>query len=139
MTLSSPLEDLQRLTLQAIAGSLRKLEYLAGLKDKAGRYAHWGFARVYGEVAADATMLKAHRAALSQTLSRPLRELKEEVESCGKDANVPAAVYLAQLTARTKTLLPADPGAGSLRHLSSVLHALSELEKYRTAVAIRPV
>jgi hypothetical protein len=129
MTLSSPFEDLQSFTLRAIAGSLRKLEYLASLRDSAGRYAHWGFERVYGDITSEKTMQRAHRGVLSRILATPLRELTEEVKSCGDEAELPAAVYLEQLSARGSALLPSDPGAGTERHLNSVLHALSELEK----------
>ncbi len=140
MTLSSPLEDLQRSTLQAITGILRKLEYLAGLKSGVtAHYSHWGFARVYGEIAADSSMAKAHRAALSRALSTPLRCLMEEVEGYGKDGNIPPAVYLEQLLARNTALLPSDPGAGSARHLNSVLCALSEVERNRAGAATPPI
>lgn len=138
MTLSSPLEDLQRFTLQALCGSLRKLEYLAGLRADSAHYTHWGFARVYGDLTADKTMLKAHRAVLSRTLSTHLADLMEDVQAYSENENVPSAVYLEQLSTRGSELLPADPGAGSKRHLSSVLHALSALEKTRRSAAILP-
>lgn len=138
MTLSSPLEDLQRLTLQALLGSLRKLEYLAGLRGESKHYTHWGFARVYGDITADKTMLKAHRAALSKTLSTRLEELLQDVAMYGETEEMPSAVYLEQLSARSSELLPPDPGAGSERHLNSVLHALSALEKNRKPVATLP-
>lgn len=138
MTLSSPLEDLQRSTLQAIAGVLRKLEYLAGLRSSAGHYAHWGFSRAHGETAADESMAKAHRSALSRALSTPLRRLMQEVEEYSRECNIPPAVYVEQLLARNNTLLPPEPGAGSARHLNSVLHALSEVEKNRPKAATRP-
>jgi hypothetical protein len=135
MTFSSPIEDLQRLTLRAIISGLRRLEYLAGLRDGSGRYTHWGFERVYGDIAAEKTMQKAHRSVVSEILSTPLRDLREEVQLSGEDAQIPPAVYLEQLTVRGPALLPSDPAVGSERHLNSVLHALSELERNREAPA----
>jgi len=46
MTLKSAFEDLSRTTLKAIAGCLRKLEYLAGLRERERDYLHWGFRRI---------------------------------------------------------------------------------------------
>jgi hypothetical protein len=136
MTLTSPLEDLQQYTFQAIAGILRKLEYLASLRDPVNSYSHWGLARVYGELPATKTLGQAHRTSLSEVLSKPLCMLEAELEKSSHDAGVPPAVYLEQLSTRGENLLPAEPGAGSERHLNSVLHALSVLEKRRTAGAI---
>ena len=138
MTLSSPLEDLQKFTLQALVGSLRRLEYLASLRGGSEHYTHWGFSRVYGDITANKTMLKAHRAALSKALSSRLEELLHDVERYGEKEEVPSAVYLEQLSARSAELLPTDPGAGSERHLNSVLHALSALEKHRKPAATLP-
>lgn len=133
MTVNSPLEDLYRSTLRAISGLLRKLEYLAGLRDSEGKgYAHWGFARVYGDIPAMKTLKQAHQKALSQVLSTPLEQLMEDAKLSSNETGVPAQVYLEQLEGRKERLLTLDPGAGTERHLNSVLHALSALEKNRT-------
>ncbi len=76
MTLKSALEDLSHTTLEAISGCLRKLEYLAGLRKNGGDYAHWGFNKVYGEAPANKALTTAHRAAVSDVLSTPLRNLQ---------------------------------------------------------------
>ena len=132
MTLTSPFEDLQRYTFRAIAGVLRKLEYLASLRGPTNSYSHWGFARVHGELPAEKTLSQAHKATLSQVLSTPLNKLEIDLEKSSEEAGVPPAVYLEQLVTRDESLLPVEPGAGSKRHLNSVLHALSALEKNRT-------
>jgi hypothetical protein len=133
MTVTSPLEDLYRSTLRAIKGVLCKLEYLAGLWDpENGSYSHWGFARVYGELPAEKTLKQAHRQLLSDTLSTPLEKLAEDTDLSSQHNGVSAGVYLEQLAEKKKELLPVEPGAGSERHLNSVLHALSALEKNRT-------
>lgn len=136
MTFTSPLEDLYRSTLRAVTGALRKLEYLAGLRDPGGKnYWHWGFTRVYGEIPAAKTLKQAHRQALSEVLSTPLSQLAMDAKLSGHVAGVTAEIYLEQLSGKAGNLLPAEPPAGSERHLNSVLHALSVLEKNRIADA----
>ena len=138
MTVTSPLEDLYRSTLRAIGGALRKLEYLAGLREPGGdNYSHWGFARVYGEIPAARTLKQAHRQTLSEVLCTPLSKLMEDASISGEGAGVSAEIYLEQLNGKSTNLLPAETPAGSERHLNSVLHALSALEKNRTADATR--
>ena len=127
MTLHSALEDLRNTTLRAISGVLRRLEYLANLKHTAGAYAHWGLARVHGDPAADQAMAQAHRRQVSQVLSTPLRELLQDVERSSQQAGVSPKAYLERLHRQGVALLPEEPQAGTGRHLSSVLHALSIL------------
>ena len=138
MTVNSPLEDLYRSTLRAISGLLRKLEYLAGLRDSENKnYSHWGFARVYGDIPATKTLKQAHQKALSQVLSAPLEQMMGDATISSDEAELPAQIYLEQLEAKKEELLTFDPGAGTERHLNSVLHALSALEKNRTQDATR--
>ncbi|MFZ0286949.1 MAG: hypothetical protein WAL32_17105 [Terriglobales bacterium] len=140
MTLISALEDLRETTLQAITGCFRKLEYVAGLRDKSGTYTHWGLVRVYGEGTAEKALIQAHRAQLSEVLSTPLRNLERDVEQSSEQAGIPVKVYLEQLSGESTQLLPPSPGAGSARHLNSVLHALSSLlPAHRRSGAIPPV
>ena len=129
MTLHSALEDLHETTLRALAGCLDKLEYLSGLRDKEGSYEHWGFARVYGALAAKKALARAHRSLLSKVLAMPIRKLVEDAKQSSKVAGLPPAVYVERLASTSPNLLPHGPGAGSARHLSSVLHALSSLLK----------
>ncbi len=68
MTFKSAFEDLSRTTLEAVAGYLRKLEYLAGLRESKGGYSHWGFSKVYGETPAKTALITAHREAVSEVL-----------------------------------------------------------------------
>lgn len=129
MTLHSALEDLQETTLRAFAGCLNKLEYLAGLRDKEGSYEHWGLTRVYGELAAKKALARAHRSLLSKVLAMPIRNLVEDAKQSSEVAGVPPATYVERLATTSPNLLPHGPGAGSARHLSSVLLALSSLLK----------
>jgi hypothetical protein len=137
MTLKSAFEDLSRTTLEALYGGLRRLEYLAGLRFPKGEYAHWGFSKVYGEQPAQKALTSAHKSAVSEVLSTPLKDLLEETRaSCSKEG-VPTEGFLSNLAERKDTLLPPNPGAGSERHLKSVLRALLGLERNRGQSAIR--
>ncbi len=138
MTLISALEDLQETTLRAITGCLRKLEYVAGLRNQTGTYTHWGLVRVHGEGTAEKALTQAHRVLLSEVLSTPLRSLEEDAKRSSQLAGVPAKVYLEQLSGGEGKLLPPSPGAGSARHLRSVLHALSSLLGHQRPGAIPP-
>jgi len=129
MTLKSALEDLSQNTLGALADCLKRLEYLGGLRKLRGGYWHWGFSKLHGEAAARKAFHEAHRAAVSEVLSTPLRTLLQNAESSSNNAGVDPEGYLENL--RKAELLPADPGAGSARHLNSVLHALLGLERNR--------
>jgi hypothetical protein len=137
MTLKSALQDLSQTTLEAIAGLLKKLEYLAGLRKLRGDYLHWGFSKVHGEGVAKKALHEAHRSAISEVLSTPLGTLLEDVKSSTEPAGVDVEDYLETLSAKKEELLPENPGAGSARHLSSVLHALLGLERHRRRTSTR--
>lgn len=137
MTLTSAFEDLSRTTLVAIAGCLRKLEYLAGLRRAEGGYSHWGFGKTYGEPNANKAMAAAHHEIVSEVLSTPLSTLLEDVENSSEGDGVPVESYLEKLADDGARLLPKNPGPGSARHLSSVLHALLGLERNRERNATR--
>src|SRR5215470_8927903 len=129
MTLKSAFEDLSRTTLEALCGDLRRLEYLAGLREPKGEYSHWGFSKVYGEAPARKALTTAHRTAVSEVLSTPLRTLLEDVELSSRQAGMGTERYLESLAEKQQSLLPENPGAGSARHLSSVLLALLGLQR----------
>jgi hypothetical protein len=137
MTLKSALEDLSRNTLRAVSGCLRKLEYLAGLRDCGDNYKHWGFGKVYGQAGANKALSTAHHEVVSEVLSTPLGTLLEDVENASQSDGVKTADYLKKLAQRSELLLPNDPGPGSARHLSSVLRALLGLERNRERNATR--
>src|SRR5437660_11795755 len=137
MTLKSAVEDLSRTTLDAVVGCVRKLEYLGGLHEPKGGYAHWGFKKVYGEASAKKALSAAHRAAVSEVLSTPLRVLQQDIEVSSQEAGMETAEYLEKLAQKHHQLLPDNPGAGSARHLSSVIHALSGLRRSRERNATR--
>jgi hypothetical protein len=139
MTLFSAQEDLQETTLKAINGFLRRLEYVAGLRDREGKCVHWGLIRVYGEVASDRALAEVHGQELSRVLSTPIRNLETELRNSSEQGGVSENEYLERLSQSSGHLLPPAPGAGSRRHLNSVLHALSSLQKARRPDASLPV
>jgi hypothetical protein len=135
MPIFSALEDLQATTLSAIVGSLRRLEYLAHLRRGDGTYAHWGLTRIYGELRAKRALAEAHRAQLSSILATPIRTLEKDVRESSSAAGLPPGAYLEKLSSSSSQLLPPNPGAGSGRHLNSVLHALASLLRSRKSDA----
>jgi hypothetical protein len=137
MKLKSAFEDLSQTTLGAISGCLRRLEYLAGLRKLRGEYWHWGFSKLHGEPAAKKAFNEAHHGAVSEVLCTPLRTLLNDVELTSRGSGVDPEQFLEGLKGKKAELLPSDPGAGSARHLSSVLHALLGLERNRQPNAIR--
>lgn len=128
MILNSALEDLRATTLKAVSGSLRRLEYFAGLRNAAGTYGHWGLARLHGERAANKALEQEHRSLVSKILSTPLRQVLGDVERSSQLAGMTPAQYVERLSQQFD-LLPPEPGAGTARHFNSVLHALSILAK----------
>jgi hypothetical protein len=131
MTLKSVREDLQARTLSAIAGFLGKLAYLASLRQPDGSYTHWGLSRVHGEEPAQRALAEAHKGALSTVLRAPLSRLEEDVKESCQGREISQEKFLDELEGQEEVLLPPAPGAGSRRHLSSVLLALSALVKNR--------
>jgi len=131
VTLKSIAEDLQQRTLRAVAGVLGKLAYLAGLRDADGRYVHWGLARVHGEETTQRALTEAHQGIVSKILRMPLQRVLQDVEESGGSREQGRSELLESLNAHPERLVPPKPSAGSARHLSSVLHALSSLLKSR--------
>lgn len=141
MTFKSAFEDFRETTLQAISGCLRRLDYLSGLRarTKPEEYDHWGLARIYGDLQSQKALSEAHQSLISEVLSTPIPTLLMDAQNSSEMAGIPAATYLEKLRDRGEALLPVTPGAGSARHLNSVLSALSGLVKHRKTDAIRRV
>lgn len=139
MTLFSAQEDLQKTTLKSIRGFLRKLEYVAGLRDEEGKCVHWGLVRVYGEAASSRALAAVHSQELSRVLSTPIRILEMDVRESSEHAGISEAEYLERLSRSSAHLLPPAPGAGSGRHFNSVLHALASLQKVGRSHASPPI
>jgi hypothetical protein len=131
MALRSALEDLKETTLRRVSGLLGRLEYFARLRTPDGKYSHWGLARTHGEAAAQDALSEAHRSTTAGVLRTPLRKMVQDAEASSGAQGVSAESYTKRLEGEVSNLLPPSPGAGSGRHLKSVLRALSYLTKTR--------
>jgi hypothetical protein len=98
---------------------------------------HWGFGKTYGQASAKKAIATAHHEVVSEVLSTPLGTLLQDVENSSQMAGIEVEGYLEKLAQDGDHLLPEDPGPGSARHLSSVLHALLGLERNRERNATR--
>jgi len=127
MTLKSAIQDVQDRTLRAVTGALAKLQYLVSLRNQDGSYSHWGLERVHGEAATQNALKDAHRGVVSSILRTELRNLFRDLQETSASEKE-AADLLDHLQASSQ-IAPAKPGAGSVRHLNSVLHALARLVK----------
>ena len=125
------MEDLESRTLRAVAGLLGKLDYLARLRAPDGSYSHWGLARVHGESATQRALVDAHRGIVKEILRTPLRSLLRDVDDSGNPKETRPVDFLEKLKDHPSELVPPGPGAGTGRHLSSVLDALWHLAKTR--------
>lgn len=127
MTLKSAMQDVQDRTLRAVTGVLAKLQYLVSLRNQDGAYSHWGLERVHGEAATQNALQDAHRGVVSSILRTQLRNLFRDLQETSGSENE-ATELLDQLQSSPK-IVPPKPGAGTERHLNSVLHALARLVK----------
>ena len=137
MRLNSALEDLTNTTLGAVSGILAKLDYLSGLREGTS-YVHWGLATVYGQKAAQEALAQAHHFVFAEVLRTPLRDLAEDLAECSTRIGLNSSDYLNKLSSSSHKLVPGHAGAGSAQHFSSVLYALSNLQRNPRA-AIPPI
>jgi hypothetical protein len=131
MTLKSAMEDLQTRTLHAVSGLLGKLDYLSSLREPDGSYCHWGMARVHGEPATQRALVDAHRSLVTKILRTPLRVLLRDADQSMNPKEGGQVDFLERLRRRHTEVLPPGYGAGTERHLSSVLEALWRLARSR--------
>ena len=129
MTLKSALQDLRETTLAAVSGLLAKLAYLGSLRRREGGYLHWGMSLVHGEESSDRALKLAHTEVLSTVLRTPISDLVEDLRESSQDKRQTAGAYIEGMREQLSELLPSPQDAPSARHLSSVLGALSSLEK----------
>lgn len=132
MSLKSALRDIKETTLSAVSGSLGKLAYLASLRQGHGRYQHWGMETVHGVESSERAMRQAHSEVVARVLRTPLAALQEDLKESSSDTGIPALDYVEQMRGHFNDLLPEGrQNTPTSSHLSSVLLALSSLEKNR--------
>jgi hypothetical protein len=132
MSLKSALQDIKETTLSAVAGLLGKLSYLASLRQGHGRYQHWGMEAVHGAESSERAMRQAHAELVSRVLRTPIATLQEDLKVSSCDSGIAADDYVEQMRGNFNDLLPEGrQNSPASDHLSSVLLALSSLEKNR--------
>jgi hypothetical protein len=131
MTLKSALQDLRETTLAAISGLLAKLAYLGSLRRREGGYMHWGMSLLHGEESSERALKAAHTEVLSTVLRTPISDLMEDLRDSSEDNQQTAGAYVDSMREQFTELLPSAHDTASALHLSSVLVALSSLEKNR--------
>lgn len=128
MTLKSALQDIQETTLAAVSGLLAKLAYLGSLRREGG-YLHWGMSLLHGEDASDRALKAAHAEVLSTVLRTPISDLVEDLRESNQEGEDTSVAYIEGMRDQFDDLIPSPRDAASVRHLNSVLVALSSLEQ----------
>jgi hypothetical protein len=132
MTLRSALQDFKETTLAAITGLLARLSYLASLRGAHGQYKHWGMETVHGQEAAERALKTAHAEVVTGILRTPIASLEKDLERSSRGSGLTAGTYVKKLGQRFDDLLPSvRKDSPTASHLSSVLLALSSLERHR--------
>src|SRR5690242_19166348 len=126
MPLKNAKEDLAG-TLDSVAGTLTRLEYLAGLLNADGAYLHWGLDRRHTKEAAQAALIEAHEELLAPGSRTPLQELIRQVEWVAPTREFPPCGYVERWVRGADHRVPSRPPAGPRRQLGSALHALRRL------------
>lgn len=129
--LESPNEDFSKTTLGAISGTLGKLLYVSGLRQRNGEYFHWGMSRIYGEASANLAIGEAHTDLFLTMLRTPIQELWEEAGELAKEQSIEVNGYLGKLQEKGGALVPMELQGGVVHHFNSVLLALCSLAKAR--------
>jgi len=127
--LDSPAEDFSKTTLAAVAGTLGKLQYIAGLRQGNGEYFHWGMTRMHGEASASLAIAQAHTGLFLTLLRTPLRALWEEAGVLAREQGADVGEYLRKLTEAGDALIPLHLQGGGRHHFNSVLLALGSLAR----------
>jgi hypothetical protein len=132
MTLKSALQDVKQTTLAAVSGLLGKLAYLASLRRPQGRYEHWGMELVHGAESTDRALKAAHAEVVAGVLRAPMATLVEDLDQSSRDSGVTAQCYIEKMREHFDNLMPGEgQDSSAATHLSSVLLALSSLQKRR--------
>jgi hypothetical protein len=132
MTLKSALQDIKETTLSAISGLLAKLAYLSSLRRAHGRYQHWGMEVVHGQDSSERALKAAHSEVLTTVLRTPLALLEHDLSETCRNSSDSADEFIEKMRGQLEDLVPEGRQNGPAQsHLSSVLVALSSLERNR--------
>lgn len=132
MPLKSALQDMKETTLRAVSGLLGKLAYLGSLRHGRRKYEHWGMETVHGPESSERAIRTAHVEVVAAVLRTPLASLTQDLQESSRGSGIAPAAYVDELRGNFDDLLPdGRQNAPASTHLSSVLQALSSLEKSR--------
>jgi hypothetical protein len=126
MTFFSADDDFVSRTLAAIPGRVARLLYLAGLRNNAGQYEHWGLTRTHGELPAQKAIAKAHTDAFLSVLRTPLAKLAADYRDFLAEDQERGAADLLQ---NAVELVPQDLSGGGSKHFNLIVGVLCSLEK----------
>jgi hypothetical protein len=131
MAFLSAQDDFRKNTLEALPNSLKRLDYLAQLRENAGDFSHWGLERVHGKEEAQQAMRLAFERLLAEILRIPVKQLWHDAQGLESED----AALLRHLGERLQRLVTKEelrrlPRTKQL-HLRSVLAALQELSRSR--------
>ena len=132
MTLKSALQDVKETTLSAISGLLARLAYLGSLRRAHGHYEHWGMELVHGREASEKALKAAHSEVIGRVLRAPLSLLEQDLQESSEFSGTGPQEFAEDMQDRLEELVPdGRENTPSSTHLSSVLQALSSLERNR--------
>jgi hypothetical protein len=129
MTILSPSDDFWYRSLAPLSNAVSRLDYVSGLRQPGGTYAHWGLSRTFGEAAANEAIAGAHSRIFSEILRTPLKRLVEELRNTASERGADTQEVLSELVSRGDRLIPPRLSGGSKRHFNSIWQALSALER----------
>jgi hypothetical protein len=86
---------------------------------------------VHGPEPSDRALKAAHGEVLGRVLRTPLNSLVEDLRESSQESAVSSETFVQGMCGQLNELLPAQQDEASVRHLNSVLVALSSLEKSR--------
>jgi hypothetical protein len=133
MAFLSAEDDFRKNTLAALPNALKRLDYLAQLRENAGDFSHWGLERVHGKKQAQQAMRDAFERLLAEILRIPVQQLWKDAQELGAED----AALLRHLGRRLQRLVTKEELRNLSRtqqlHLRSVLAALQELSRSRSA------
>lgn len=126
MNLLSAAEDISIRTLGAVPGTLRRLAYLAELRDDNGVYRHWGLERTFGEEA-ETALEEAHEESLIEVLRTPIPELWNELGVQSEGLGTSATEQIGRLSRLGESIYPPACAGAFRAHFNLVLFVLREL------------
>ena len=126
MPLLSAGDDFNHRTLSAIDSDLKKLVYIASLRDGNGAYGHWGLERAHGPDAASEGIASNHSQKWLEVLRMPIQDLASEMRQMNEDQRDEV------LRTLTEVVAPRELNGGTVEHFNSTVLALKLLFRSRS-------